>query len=165
MTDPLDALDYYTLLGVADDAPEREIKRAFRKFARRYHPDQHAGAPEDKRDKAMRIYRRGSEAYQVLTESGSRKTYDEALRRGIVRLTEEVREAIERVDRKPQAPKSPIRSLEAMAHFKRAVSLAEQQDWLGAWKALKAADSIEPGNTFIESRLHKVEAALRRMPR
>jgi curved DNA-binding protein CbpA len=165
MTDKLDALDYYTLLGVSDDAPEREIKRAFRKFARRYHPDQHAGAPDDKREKAMRIYRRGSEAYQVLTDPESRKTYDEALRRGMVRLTEETRAKVAQVDRRPQQPKSPIRSLEATAHFKQAVALAERQDWLGAWRALKAADAIEPGNAFIESRLHKVEAALRRMPR
>jgi curved DNA-binding protein CbpA len=161
MSDKLDSLDYYTLLGVADDAPEREIKRAFRRFARRYHPDQHTGATEDKREKAMRIYRRGSEAYQVLTDAPSRRLYDEALRRGMMRLTEDVRERIAAVDRRPKAPTSPIRSLEAQVCFRRAIELADRGDWKGAWKALKAADTIEPGNAFIEERLYKVEGALR----
>lgn len=165
MSDKLDALDYYTLLGVSDDAPERDIKRAFRKFARRYHPDQHAGATEDKREKAMRIYRRGSEAYQVLTDPPSRRAYDEALRRGMLRLTEDVRERVAQVDRRPKAPASPIRSVEAQACFKQAVALADRGDWKGAWKALKAANAIEPGNAYIEERLYKVEGALRNMPR
>ncbi len=161
MSDKLDALDYYTLLGVSDDAPVAEIKRAFRKFARRYHPDQHAGAPEEKREKAMRIYRRGSEAFQVLTDPPSRRAYDEALRRGMVRLTEDVRERVAQVDRRPKPPTSPIRSLEAQACYRQAVALAERGDLQGAWKALRAADSIEPGNAFIEERLYKVEGALR----
>ncbi|MBC7173086.1 MAG: DnaJ domain-containing protein [Polyangiaceae bacterium] len=165
MSDKLDALDYYTLLGVSDDAEVREIKRAFRRFARRYHPDQHVDAPADKREKAMRIYRRGSEAYQVLTDPPSRKAYDEALRRGMVRLTEDVRDRVAPVDRRPKAPVSPIRSREALARFRQAVALADANDWLGAWKALSAADAIEPGNPFIEERLLKAEGAVRKMRR
>ncbi len=38
----LEELDYYTLLGVERDADPSQIRKAFRAFARRYHPDRHA---------------------------------------------------------------------------------------------------------------------------
>ena len=53
--DRLDQLDYYTLLGAKRDASLDEIKAAFRVFARRYHPDRHAGGSEEKVARATRI--------------------------------------------------------------------------------------------------------------
>lgn len=89
--DRLDQLDYYTLLGVARDASAPEIKRAFRTFALRYHPDRFAGAPQDKVERATAIYRRGSEAVETLTNPEARKAYDGALARGELRLTTDAR--------------------------------------------------------------------------
>ena len=66
MSSSLDQLDYYALLEVEDDATMREIKSAFRKFARKFHPDRFAGSNEAKIERAAQIYRRGSEAFQVL---------------------------------------------------------------------------------------------------
>src|SRR5689334_22096384 len=92
--DRLDALDYYTLLGVSDDASTEDIKGAFRSFARRYHPDRFVDADDDKRDQATRIFRRGSEAFQVLTDEAQRGAYDVLLRSGKLRLTEDARTAL-----------------------------------------------------------------------
>ena len=60
--------NYYDTLGVKKDASADEIKRAFRKLARKYHPD--AGGDEEK-------FKQVNEAYEVLSDAEKRKQYDE----------------------------------------------------------------------------------------
>src|SRR5215216_7435010 len=62
--------DYYEVLGVARDAPEQEIKKAFRGLARRLHPDV-SEEPE-----AEARFREVSEAYEVLSNTETRELYD-----------------------------------------------------------------------------------------
>jgi molecular chaperone DnaJ len=68
--------DYYTTLGVPKDAKADEIKKAYRKLARTYHPDANADGTE--RDKAEERFKEISEAYDVLSDTTRRKEYDEA---------------------------------------------------------------------------------------
>lgn len=174
--DRLDKLDYYTLLGVADSASTDEIKAAFRTFARRYHPDRFVDATDEKRDGATRIFRRGSEAFQILTDEAQRRAYDRILAQGKVRLTEDTRGSAEvdvRAMNRPKAatpaakpapaasPENPIRTEKARALFQHAVEAAKSQDWATAWKALRAANHHEPGNAFLETRFKQVDAMLR----
>lgn len=160
MSDPLDQLDYYTLLGAADDAPPEEIQRAFRRFARRYHPDRFAGESDEKVERAARIYRRGSEAFQVLMDAKTRAAYDEVLRGGQTRLTPEERDRALR-DVAEKKTTHPIRSPRALAYFEQGVREAHAGDWRAAWRHLRAACDEEPGNTFLESRFHQVDRRLR----
>ena len=63
--------DYYKTLGVAKSASESEIKTAYRKLARKYHPDMnHEKGAEDK-------FKELNEAYQVLSDPEKRKKYDQ----------------------------------------------------------------------------------------
>ena len=62
--------DYYELLGVARDADERAIKKAFRTLARRLHPD----VSEEPGSEAR--FREVTEAYEVLSNSETRALYD-----------------------------------------------------------------------------------------
>ena len=64
--------DYYTTLGVAKASTEKEIKQAFRKLARKHHPDVNPG---DKQ--AETRFKEINEAYEVLSDPTKRKKYDE----------------------------------------------------------------------------------------
>ena len=64
--------DYYKILGVARDASADDIKKAYRKFAMKYHPDRNPG---DK--KAEETFKKGSEAYEVLSDPAKRQRYDQ----------------------------------------------------------------------------------------
>ncbi len=73
--------DFYEILGVARDADESEIKKAFRRLARELHPDVNSHDPE-----AESKFKRCAEAYEVLSDPERRATYDrygaEGLRNG-----------------------------------------------------------------------------------
>jgi DnaJ-class molecular chaperone len=64
--------DYYATLGVSKTATDKELKQAYRKLARKYHPDVNPG------DKAAETkFKEINEAYEVLGDAAKRKKYDE----------------------------------------------------------------------------------------
>src|SRR2546422_8493787 len=68
----MDFKDYYSTLGVAKTANAKEIKQAYRKLARKHHPDVNPG------DKAAESkFKEINEAYEVLGDPDKRKKYDE----------------------------------------------------------------------------------------
>src|ERR1700690_881551 len=68
----MDYKDYYKILGVAKNASQDEIKKAFRKLAVKHHPDKNPG---DK--KAEEKFKEINEANEVLSDPAKRKKYDE----------------------------------------------------------------------------------------
>ena len=63
--------NYYDLLGIKKNATEKEVKQAYRKLARKYHPDVNPG---DKASEAK--FKEINEAYEVLSDKENRKKYD-----------------------------------------------------------------------------------------
>lgn len=63
--------DYYNILGVSKSADDQEIKKAYRKLAKKYHPDRN---PDDKAAEAK--FKEISEAYEVLSDAEKRQMYD-----------------------------------------------------------------------------------------
>jgi molecular chaperone DnaJ len=69
--------DYYQILGVSEKADASEIKKAYRKLAKQYHPDANQNDP-----KAAERFKEVGEAYAVLSDAGKRTQYDQMRRMG-----------------------------------------------------------------------------------
>ena len=67
------AKDYYQVLGVARNAPDEEIKKAYRRLAMQYHPDRNPGKEKWAHEKFKEI----NEAYGVLGDPGKKRQYDQ----------------------------------------------------------------------------------------
>ena len=67
-----DKRDYYEVLGVDRNASDAEIKRAYRKLAKKYHPDMNPGDKE-----AEAKFKEATEAYEVLSDSEKKAQYDQ----------------------------------------------------------------------------------------
>ena len=63
--------DYYDILGIKRDASAETIKKAFRKLAKKYHPDSNAGNPQ-----AEQMFKDVNEAYSILSDPEKKKLYD-----------------------------------------------------------------------------------------
>ncbi|WP_078119517.1 molecular chaperone DnaJ [Thiosocius teredinicola] len=66
--------DYYEVLGLAKNASEAEIKKAYRRLAMKHHPDRNTG---DKAAEAEKSFKEAKEAYEVLSDAQKRAAYDQ----------------------------------------------------------------------------------------
>ena len=63
--------DYYAVLGISQNAEDKEIKKAYRQLAMKFHPDRNSGSPE-----AVERFKEVSEAYNTLSDHVKRSHYD-----------------------------------------------------------------------------------------
>lgn len=147
--DVLDDATYYEILGVLEIADADAIRRAFHDFSLAFHPDAQPTGEEEARALALRIFRRGVEAYRVLSVPEQRAAYDLALAKGEVRLGEGPSTHAE--ERRPGAARSLdelCRSPGAKLYAKRAEDFITAGDLRAAshelYRALRAEDGDNP---------------------
>lgn len=158
--DPLEQLDYYTLLGLEPEVSTDDVRRAFHRFAAKYHPDRFVagGAGPDKVERAAQIYRRGAEAYKVLTDPRQRKAYDAQLANGQLRFDATAEPAPEPTvkNRWPIKVKNPM----ARPFAVKAEQAYKASDWGSAKVHLRMALSKDTGNAQLTLLLAEVEQKL-----
>lgn len=154
MSEPEEASDYYTVLGIIRTATSDQIRSAFHRFAREHHPDNFAGAPPEEGEQHTELYQLGSEAYQVLFDPIKRKIYDEGLEQGHVRYSADRAEETRRTMRPPGGV--ALRSSKAMTFFARAHKAMKVEDWPQAKLNLQMALQNEPNNEDLEGKLQEV---------
>ena len=84
----LDGASYYAILSVAPTASTSAIQDAFHAFALQYHPDRYVREPRESALLAANIFKRGTEAFAILTDPSARALYDAGLTRGHFRFVE-----------------------------------------------------------------------------
>ena len=156
MAKRLDDLDYYALLGVERDATVDAIKKAFHRFARKYHPDRFTGDPKLSA-RNTRIYRRGTEGYRVLTNAEGRRGYDEVLAAGKLRYEGEARGP-----RQPSmAPGQSHTRAAARPFITKANAAIRQEDFQQAKLHLQVAIQRDPDNAELKTMLEDVQTKLK----
>lgn len=123
--------DYYALLGVPIGASTSEIKRAYRRQVRQYHPDLHAQVQDTQ-------IKRLNEAYEVLSHPGKRAVYDRQRRQDQARRAPEiswaqgvggfVRELKKEVVPEREAPAPKISWAQGMGGFVRELKKGIRDD-------------------------------------
>ncbi len=149
--------NYYQLLRIEPNATPARIKAAFHAFALEFHPDEVDDDEDDAcREKADTIFRRGAEAYRVLSTASTRARYDEGLRRGDLRLVE--------VQAKPRAKPRTLEDIaltaKGKAHARKADQLLSIGDFDRARSPLASACQEEPANDDLKERLEMLWEAL-----
>ncbi|MBN2717304.1 MAG: DnaJ domain-containing protein [Deltaproteobacteria bacterium] len=150
----LSRLDYYRLLGVAQDASDSDIKRAFLKITKKFHPDRHRDASKQLHAAIYDIFKRLNEAYRVLTDYEKRRLYDHQLTNGQTRFSTDIRMSMI-----PKTPVETIRSKDARQFYLKAVENLEAGSIMQAELHAKMAASREKDNDAIKKLIAEIIAA------
>jgi len=164
----LDAISYYDLFRVAPSANFDDLRAAFHSFAETFHPDVHRWRHPNEQAAIGVIYRRGTEAYRVLSDPTLRIRYDEALANGILRPENLV---VEMEMGKPSmaggggGPASVrlidrVRSPGARPFVIRAEELAKKGDPKQAKIQLVMAMHMDKGNAALEAYAKELDEAI-----
>jgi curved DNA-binding protein CbpA len=157
----LDGLDYFEVLRVPQGAGRAEIKAAYYRESRAYHPDRYAALPAPElRDLVGRIYRRVNEAYTVLRDDARRQRYLADVtgpeRAQKLRFTE-VEETAVKDEQKKKLEEQFGLTPNGRKLYAAALKDVEAQRWDAAERALKSALMYEPANARFKELLALVE--------
>jgi curved DNA-binding protein CbpA len=157
----LEQLDYFEVLRIPSAAGADDVKAAYHRESRVYHPDRYAALPSlELRELIGRIYRRVNEAYTVLRDDAKRQRYLADVtgpeRAKKLRFTE-AEEAAVKDEQKRKVEEQYGRTPNGRRLYATALKDAEAQRWDAAERSLRAALMYEPANAKFRELLERVE--------
>jgi curved DNA-binding protein CbpA len=151
--------NYYEILRLKPGVSDSEVKAAFHTFALRFHPDQLVDEGPEAVAAGAELFKRGVEAYNILSKKDLRERYDAELRKGRLRMDQNKKESA--------PPPPPMRTLEMIAqtpHGKKHAARADRLLSIGkledARVALTSAYQQEPHNQELNDRIQILYEAL-----
>ena len=176
----LDKVTHYELLGVQPDAGADALRHAYQGFAATFHPDAHMHRSREERASVNTIFKRGTEAYRVLSDPALRARYDDdqAGRSGGASAGSGAMPAAARASstfpgaRKTEAPKPGlssniagrledfVRQVRARPFAQQAEALAKKGEHAKAKLQLKLAISMDPGNEVLDSYMKELDVLI-----
>ncbi len=162
----IDRLDYFSMLRLprTEAGPsEADVRRAYRVFARAFHPDHFRGSAPEIRAAAAKVFSAGADAYHVLMDPLLRLRYLRALAEGEPRPPLEELERATSVEAKRAAAKPAVALVKtdaARPYADRADKMIALGELAYAKSALEQALAREPGNAALAAKLQAVEARL-----
>jgi DnaJ-class molecular chaperone len=160
----LDQLDYFGVLKLPQAAGAAEIKAAYYRESRAYHPDRFAALPDEAFRKLIgKIYRRVNEAYTVLRDDKKRAKYVQDVsgpdRAKKLRFTE-ADEVQVKEEQKKKIEEQLGQTPNGRKFYAAALVEIQAQRWEPAQRALKSALMYEPANAKFKEQLALVEKEL-----
>lgn len=162
----LDEISYYDLFRVEPTTHYDSLRAAFHEFAETFHPDANRWRPADEQEAVGRIYRRGTEAWRVLSDPGRRARYDAALARGILRPEDLIVEmdGPRTVGSTSTRLVDKVRSPGARPFLLRAEELLKGGDPRQAKIQLVMAQHMDRDNPALEAFAKELDAAIAALP-
>ncbi|EDM80292.1 DnaJ domain protein [Plesiocystis pacifica SIR-1] len=152
----IEELSYYDVLGIEPATDYIAIRDAFYERAQRFHPDRFVATEGESVKRAVySVYKRMTEAYQVLTDPELRANYDRGLGEGVVRLPPADRSR--RLDADERQVSNPF----ARIYLRSARQKFERGDLNGAWIDCELGLSLEetPPLRKLHTQIAKAETA------
>jgi curved DNA-binding protein CbpA len=154
LSEAIDEMDYYQILKVKPDAPLSEIKEAYYREMRVFHPDNFVSLTDlELKNRILKISKLITEAYIVLRDFDKRKKYDAQLQNrdagGNIRFVEEETKNEEKDD---------ITSPQARKLYNQALGEILQNRIQDAIKNLKLALVFEPKSQTIKKKLEEIQS-------
>jgi curved DNA-binding protein CbpA len=159
----LDDLTYYELFGTPREASPDDIREAFHVFCDAFHPDRHIGRSAAERASISTIFKRGTEAYLVLSDVGLRSRYDAQLAsnpKPPPRISALSRPPPGAQSLEPTKLEDAVRSPSARPFARRAEELMSTGDFRQAKLQLVMANHMDPDNPALQAALKSVESKL-----
>ncbi len=160
----LNGKDYFQVLQLDVAATPVEIKKAFYRDSRLFHPDRFFHITDEvSKNNIGQIYRRVTEAYFVLRDDAKRRKYvtdiSGAERAQKLRFTD-VSEAEQRAEAKKQVEEEFGTNPKSRQFFKSALADIEKENWAAAERNLKMAVTYESSNAKFKEKLAEVQRKL-----
>ena len=161
LLDEMEAQDYFQILKVQKGASPAEIKRAFYKGSRAYHPDRYYQLTDlALKEKINLVYKRMTEAYYVLRDDAKRTRYvaeiDGPERAKKLRFTE-ASETETKIAAKKQAEEEIGTTPKGRQFYAAGIAEIEAQRWSAAERSLKMAVTYEPSNALYKEKLAEAQ--------